>query len=93
MNMRIHLSDPLPNSRLCLFSPLGEPVLAEPGAGQRAELASLASGKTARTYWTIEWDCFGPRWSARHLAAAGCRPPETPRVHDLCWPPMVGFRA
>jgi hypothetical protein len=21
------------------------------------------------TYWTIEWDCFGPRWSARHLTA------------------------
>jgi hypothetical protein len=19
------------------------------------------------TYWAIEWDCFGPRWSARHL--------------------------
>ncbi len=45
MNRRIHLSDPLPNSRLCLFSPLGEPVLAEPGAGLRAELARLASAK------------------------------------------------
>lgn len=21
------------------------------------------------TYWAIEWDCFGPRWSARHLAS------------------------
>ncbi|HXS61368.1 MAG TPA: hypothetical protein VN767_00740, partial [Streptosporangiaceae bacterium] len=36
------------------------------------------------TYWTIEWDCFGPRWSARHLAG---------EVLDRRWPPMVGFRA
>jgi len=49
MNMGIHLSDPLPNSRLCLFSPLGEPVLAEPGAGLRAELARLGSAKTVRS--------------------------------------------
>ena len=35
------------------------------------------------TYWTIEWDSFGPRWSARHLAAAGCRPPRNPRRPEL----------
>jgi hypothetical protein len=45
MNMLIHLPDPPPNSRLCPFSPLGEPVLAEPGAGLRAGLARPGSAK------------------------------------------------
>jgi len=45
MNMRIHLSDPLPNSRLCPFSPLSKPILAEPGAGLRAGLARPGSAK------------------------------------------------
>ena len=28
------------------------------------------------TYWAVEWDCFGPRWSARHLGPT--RPAATP---------------
>ena len=60
MNRRIHLSDPLPNSYLCLFSPLDEPILAEPGTGLHAELAGLGSAKTARS---------APRFS--HYEAAG----------------------
>jgi len=47
-------------------------------------------------YWTIEWDCIGPHWSARHLTAgpsAGTPGRIRPALLDRCWPPMVGFRA
>ncbi len=46
-------------------------VLAVVGlAGAALLTAALLRWLTNRrrmTYWTIEWDCFGPRWSARHL--------------------------
>ena len=54
MNMCIHLSDPLPNSRLCLFSPVQEPVLAEPGTGPRAELARRTVHAQVQA-WKPEW--------------------------------------
>jgi hypothetical protein len=45
-------------------------VLAVAGMAAAALLvAAIVRWLTNRrrmTYWTIEWDCFGPRWSARH---------------------------
>ncbi len=53
--------------------------------------------KRRLTYWEIEWACFGPRWSARHLAADGSlnydATPVRPALLDHCWQWMVGFRA
>jgi hypothetical protein len=62
-----------------------------------AALVRWLTNRRRMTYWAIEWECFGPRWSARHLGR--CRlgrrrhvRPVRATLLDRCRAPMVGFR-
>jgi hypothetical protein len=68
-------------------------VLAVSGLAAIALLLAVGvrwlANRRRMTCWAIEWACFGPRWSARHLASPH---PLEPALLDHGWPPMVGFR-
>jgi hypothetical protein len=62
------LTASLVSARIVAIEILALAVLAS-AALLLAAFVRWLTNRRRMTYWAIEWDCFGPRWSARHLNA------------------------